>query len=337
MNGLRSVNSLMKKALQQEGSRDVSSILFVSLARACGLGARLVHSLQAIPWRAEKVVAKKKSGAGSKKRLLAHRQGNGSPAGSAASEEEGEDDEMEEVPMPEDREGGPGYVASQVKRKGIRGAGKRRLQDPADLYRLRKQRPTPRKLGDEGPKRKTKEGKLICTPALRIADCGDLSHQPPVFWAEVFSRSDQRWIPVDPVRGTIRKKTHFEPQSDNGPIRMSYVVAFEEGQKTAVKRADSADGFARDVTLRYTKNFGAKTVKLRVPVKKDEQDWWEEILAILHRPQHLVRWTRKLALKRSTETSWKMPSSKRVMHPKQCLFTCRASKIIQCALGYVFW
>jgi xeroderma pigmentosum group C-complementing protein len=49
-------------------------------------------------------------------------------------------------------------------------------------------------------------------------------------WAEVFSRSDQRWIPVDPMRGTIRKKTHYEPGSDNGPVRMAYVMAFEEGE-----------------------------------------------------------------------------------------------------------
>lgn len=48
-------------------------------------------------------------------------------------------------------------------------------------------------------------------------------------WAEVFSRSDQRWIPVDTVRGTIRKKSHFEPVGDGGPVRMTYVMAFEEG------------------------------------------------------------------------------------------------------------
>lgn len=60
--------------------------------------------------------------------------------------------------------------------------------------------------------------------------CIDLKDQPPVFWAEIYSRSDQRWIPVDPVRGVIRKKSEYEPTSDSGPIRMTYVVAFEEGQ-----------------------------------------------------------------------------------------------------------
>ena len=58
----------------------------------------------------------------------------------------------------------------------------------------------------------------------------DLIEQPPVFWAEIYSRLDQRWIPVDPVRGTIRRKGDYEPTTDNGPVRMTYVVAFEEGK-----------------------------------------------------------------------------------------------------------
>lgn len=58
----------------------------------------------------------------------------------------------------------------------------------------------------------------------------DMTEHPPVYWAEVYSRSDQRWIPVDPVKGTIRKKSEYEPQGDSGPVRMTYVVAFEEGE-----------------------------------------------------------------------------------------------------------
>ncbi|WVQ84392.1 hypothetical protein IAT38_006544 [Cryptococcus sp. DSM 104549] len=246
---LRSVNSLMKKALQQEGSRDVSAQLFVALARSCGLGTRLVTSVQAVPWRAEKVVQKKKTG---KPRTLAGRQGMG--------EDDEDEDEMEEVPIPgvDDESSASG----SAKKSNDRGAGKRRHQDPADLYRLRKYRPQPQKLGAP-KKRKTKQ---------------DLLDQPPVFWAEVFSRSDQRWIPVDPVRGIIRKKTHYEPTSDSGPIRMLYVVAFEE------------DGYARDVTLRYTKNFYAKTSKMRVPAKPNEPDWWnDQIMGFLQRPYRLNR------------------------------------------------
>lgn len=48
------------------------------------------------------------------------------------------------------------------------------------------------------------------------------------------------------------------------------------------------DGYARDVTLRYTKTYGAKTVKLRVPQKKDEPDWWAQVVGFLQRPLRLV-------------------------------------------------
>ncbi|OXG22454.1 xeroderma pigmentosum group C-complementing protein [Cryptococcus neoformans Tu259-1] len=245
---LRSVNSLMKKALQQEGSRDVSAQLFVALARACGLGVRLVTSLQAVPWRAEKVTTKKKAiGAGKGGRTLASRQGLGD------GDEDDDEDEMEEVPIPNDEE-----------KSVTPEAGSRRLKDSADLYRLRKYKPPARKLGTP-TKSKPKASQ-------------SLADQPPVFWAEVFNRSDQRWIPVDPVRGIIRKKLGYEPPTDSGPVRMLYVVAFEE------------DGYARDVTLRYTKNFYAKTSKLRVPTKPNEPQWWSDIvMGFLRRPHHLNR------------------------------------------------
>lgn len=53
--------------------------------------------------------------------------------------------------------------------------------------------------------------------------------------------------------------------------------------------ADNTDGYARDVTLRYAKNFGAKTAKLRPPSKSGEPDWWSGIVAMLQRPVHLNR------------------------------------------------
>lgn len=136
----------MKKALQQEGSRDVSALLFVALARACGLGARLVVSLQTIPWRAEKVVVKKsKVGAGNGGRSMASRQGMG-PDGAS------EEDEMEEVPIP-----GVEDKAQRTRKNNTRGAGNPKMKDPADLYRLRKQKPPPQTLAAK-PKRKKKEG-----------------------------------------------------------------------------------------------------------------------------------------------------------------------------------
>ena len=150
---LRTVNSLMKKALQQEGSRDVSAQLFVALTRACGLGSRLVCSLQAVPWRAEKGTPRKKP-PGSGRKTVASRQGNG------VTDEDEDEDEFEEVPIPEGTEvdGSPGMVYGKVKGKPTRAAGRRRLQDPADLYRLRKQRPAPAQTPPSKPKKKPKTG-----------------------------------------------------------------------------------------------------------------------------------------------------------------------------------
>lgn len=48
---VRSEKSLMKHALMQSGSRDVSSQLFTALCRALGIPTRLVVSLQGVPWQ----------------------------------------------------------------------------------------------------------------------------------------------------------------------------------------------------------------------------------------------------------------------------------------------
>ncbi|KZT42654.1 Rad4-domain-containing protein, partial [Sistotremastrum suecicum HHB10207 ss-3] len=48
---LRGPKSLMKHALAWYGSRDTSALLFTALCRALGVPARLVVSLQSVPWR----------------------------------------------------------------------------------------------------------------------------------------------------------------------------------------------------------------------------------------------------------------------------------------------
>jgi len=49
---IRSANSLMKHALMQSGSRDTSAQLFTALCRGLGVPARLVVSIQSVPWQA---------------------------------------------------------------------------------------------------------------------------------------------------------------------------------------------------------------------------------------------------------------------------------------------
>lgn len=51
---LRSPNSIAKHALQRSGSRDVAALIFVAIVRALGIPARLVSSLQCVPWSVPK-------------------------------------------------------------------------------------------------------------------------------------------------------------------------------------------------------------------------------------------------------------------------------------------
>lgn len=90
-------------------------------------------------------------------------------------------------------------------------------------------------------------------------------------------------MPVDPIRGSVNKRTLFDPSSQfNSPAgmrvenRMVYVVAFEE------------DGYARDVTPRYAKEYGAKVAKIQQG-GKGKKRWWESVMRTVTRPYRLVR------------------------------------------------
>ena len=126
------------------------------------------------------------------------------------------------------------------------------------------------------------------TGALSGERTPDPTTTAPVFWTEVFSRADARWIPVDPVRVIVNKRKAFDP-TPNPAItkpdrrhavrvenRMVYVMAFEE------------DGFARDVTPRYAREFGAKVAKVQQG-GKGRREWWERICRLVRRPYRLVR------------------------------------------------
>ncbi len=303
---IRTVKSLMKKALQGTGGRDTSAQLFVSMCRALGLGARLVVSLQPLQWKADKAPPAKQVktpkvdtsteaepslvdqamaniGTSYGKKKQARRRGK---IAEKTQSEEDDEDEMEEVAVPglsaqvQQPTSSKSRVAQLARKQPASTTASDadgesdtphvnprlnpRTANMEDRYKMRKAKPVGNKLGGpSSPAKKRKEE--------------DLSSQPPVFWAEVYCRPDQKWIPVDPVRGVIKRKKDFEPSSDTGPIRMTYVVALEE------------DGYARDVTVRYAANFGAKTVKLRSPPVKNGPDWWERVIGLLKRPYRLNR------------------------------------------------
>ena len=71
---IRSPNSLMKHALMRNGSRDISAQLFTALCRGLGIPARLVVSLQSVPWQVgvgkpKPIYERKSKGKGKEKAL----------------------------------------------------------------------------------------------------------------------------------------------------------------------------------------------------------------------------------------------------------------------------
>lgn len=120
-----------------------------------------------------------------------------------------------------------------------------------------------------------------------FAESPDPTITPPVFWTEVFSRPDLRWLPVDPIRGIVNKRQVFDPshsqhsassriRQDN---RMLYVIGIEE------------DGFGRDITARYAREYTAKVSKVQAVgagPAGGRKEWWARVVQSITRPYHLV-------------------------------------------------
>ncbi|EJC98123.1 Rad4-domain-containing protein [Fomitiporia mediterranea MF3/22] len=264
---VRSSKSLMKHALKCRGSRDVSSQLFTALCRALGIPARLVVSLQSVPWQAGtgklKSTKKKNSRKGKEKAGIPS---NSEAQGSNLENEDVEDDDMEEIQIPDFRDekdvfpGEGQSLSSGMSTPSIKGKEK---MLPKNVIKLRKSKSTGQKLGSSSSSRHS-------TPARPIGG------YPPVFWTEVYSKPDGRWMPVDPTRYIVNKRKTFEPPQHDRNNRMVYVIAVEE------------DGYCRDVTARYARDYGTKTSKAQLG-GKGRKEWWESVMSLVTRPYRLLR------------------------------------------------
>ncbi|KAG9103017.1 hypothetical protein FRC06_000465 [Ceratobasidium sp. 370] len=318
---LRSANSIAKHALQRSGSRDTAALVFVAMVRAMGLPARLVGSLQCVSWSPPKDHRDKR-----RKKVA----GNG--AGTRSEQVSGDDNvEMEEVAVPVapspklGARGGsvlsngtpprsehqfgdhgddstPFKLGAKRKRSGlaeardsdgrVSGSSKGR-RNPSELAEGSKQSGGSASKGSPVPptiklRRTRPTGNVLGAAPVTPWEPGTSSKEvpadgPPTLWAEVFSRPDGRWLPVDPVRGIVNRARVFEEQQKSGQRgnKLVYVVAMEE------------DGYARDVTARYAKNFAAKTAKARARVaaggKGGKVEWWDDVMRVLRRPYALHR------------------------------------------------
>ena len=84
------------------------------------------------------------------------------------------------------------------------------------------------------------------------------------------------------------------PESGPAPLSSCYVEWFTSDDLTTLEKTVLAfetakeDGFARDVTARYAREYGAKVSKLQQG-GKGKKDWWERVMAMVRRPYRLVR------------------------------------------------
>ncbi|KAK9456687.1 hypothetical protein V1511DRAFT_495023 [Dipodascopsis uninucleata] len=78
----------------------------------------------------------------------------------------------------------------------------------------------------------------------------------PVYWVEAWDKAGMQWVAVDPMVLKLveipKLKSKFEPPASETQNVMSYVIAYDQ------------DGYAKDVTRRYTQYYNAKTRKLRI-------------------------------------------------------------------------
>ena len=137
---IRSEKSLMKHALMQCGSRDTAAQLFTALCRALDIPARLVVSLQSVPWQA---------GVGKPKPRYNGKKGDVKGKGKARATDDEEEEDMEEVHIPK-------------RNHSFVGEGDRLDGNPPGQYkvkpiiRLRKQKPKGNRLGSTPPKRESR-------------------------------------------------------------------------------------------------------------------------------------------------------------------------------------
>ncbi|KAJ3824900.1 hypothetical protein F5880DRAFT_1611580 [Lentinula raphanica] len=270
---IKSPKSLMKHALMQSGTRDVSAQLFTALCRALRIPARLVVSLQSVPWKAAVGREAKRY---PKKSNDEQRKGKGK----GKAKENGVADTRGETELDAAFRGiGDGHRLDDDKlmEQSEKGSAKGKGKPPVKL-------------------RKTKsKGNVLGSVASTASKVQKVKHDdphttPPTYWTEVFSKADSRWIPVDPIRGFVNKRHLFDPSpsssnpnsiSSSGDNRLIYVIAFEE------------DGYARDVTRRYAKEYSSKVAKVQggsaINTNRARVQWWEGVMGLVTRPFRLNR------------------------------------------------
>ncbi|KAK4056349.1 hypothetical protein OIO90_002492 [Microbotryomycetes sp. JL221] len=245
---INGVSGMSKHAMTMRGSRDMSAQLFTCLCRALDIPARLVFSMQPLDWRSPSAI---RASSGNR---------------STASKFNADTDDH------------------SVRKLGGKSAAGSASEDSAETWRHPDTALTYRK-----PKVNLRKSKVATSKKPRgvtpdVVDPG----RPPVFWTEVYSRTNKVWFPIDAVRKRYRREQcKMEPPRSSRDNQLMYVVAIEEDRYMRLT-STSADESVRDVTPRYAKSFTNVTAKARAPSRKNT-DWFEAMLMPFHRSFQLSR------------------------------------------------
>lgn len=286
---IEGVQDFRKLAAKCEGSRDVGAQLFVALLRGLGLETRMVANLQPVGFgwsKAEEADAKK-----AKKK--------DEQPDKADTESESEDEVKVAKPQ---RSGGRKNMKAPLKQeKPTRKSARGGKGDPIDLDDS--DSPLSSALSDHELEAEDEDdgdelSVIDITPSVpkkKPSKKYDRAVAFPNYWVEVCSPVSHKYIPVDPiVLSTIASNDEllqtFEPRgkkAEKAKQVMAYTVGF------------SADGTAKDVTVRYLKRhqLPGKTKGMRMPVEKvpiynrkgkvkryEEYDWFRTLMSIYDRP-----------------------------------------------------
>ncbi|GAA99371.1 uncharacterized protein L969DRAFT_47615 [Mixia osmundae IAM 14324] len=307
--------SLMKRAVILRGSLDVSAQLFTALCRALDIPARLVFSLQPVDWHTA-APKPKTNGILTPRKAKARKVGSvkqhTGPTQITMDVEASSDEEiMERVPIPR---------ASARPRVSSTSAKGSRQTSPESQKSGISRRPISVGVGSDSdgagygsgppPVMVTRRGDGPVTlrssrPKTNIfrspSPPPEIMTRYPVFWTEVYSRSDKTWYGIDATRKRWKlndTKHLVDPPRSVQDVQLSYVIAYEE------------DLTAKDVTTRYARNFITNTLKRRLPArKKNEADWFAEAMQRYQRRFELARDAAEDQLLRRSAIDEKMPTS----------------------------
>ncbi|KAK5144073.1 hypothetical protein LTR32_003932 [Rachicladosporium monterosium] len=284
---IESLAHFRKLAKTCEGSRDVGAQLFAALLRGLGLDTRMVTSLQPV-------------GFGFSKTEEAYARRPKKKAGTVEKAEVTSDSDVVEIKLKKGGSAKESKAEIKKKQQPARKPGRGKKDTPISLDDSESSLSSAVSYTGEVPLQDDDDDLSVIditpsTPRRKPNKKYDRELAFPNYWVEVCSPATHKYIPVDPiVLSTIASNEDllqtFEPRGKKAELAkqvMAYTIAF------------SADGTAKDVTVRYLRKhqLPGKTKGMRMPAERvpiynrkgkvkryEDYDWFRTVMAGYARP-----------------------------------------------------